>query len=62
MMKDVTEVQPLDGFRLFVRFEDGVSGEIDVQEITGLKGVFSALRDRRAFAAASVHPDLGTVV
>jgi Protein of unknown function (DUF2442) len=62
MLKDVVEVRPLTGFRLYVRFEDGVAGEVDVTELVRSEGVFAALRDPKLFAAAAVHPELRTVV
>lgn len=30
MMVDVIEVRPLGGYRLYLKFEDGVEGEVDV--------------------------------
>ena len=33
MLKDIVEVQPLGGHRLYFRFEDGLAGEIDVWRI-----------------------------
>ena len=30
MLKDVIEVRPLDGYRLYVQFEDGDEGIVDV--------------------------------
>jgi len=50
-MVDVVEVRPLEGYRLYLRFEDGAEGEVDVSGIVTLEGVFGP----RAF------PDLGTV-
>jgi len=29
MLKDIVEVRPLGGHRVYVRFEDGVAGEVD---------------------------------
>ena len=29
MLKDIVEVKPLGGYRLYLRFEDGVAGELD---------------------------------
>ena len=61
MLKDVVEVQPLDGYRLRLRFEGGVEGLIDVAYLVSFTGVFAALRDRSHFAAVRVHPELGTI-
>ena len=60
-MHDVTRVEPLEGYRLRVTFDDGVEGVVDVAELTGFKGVFASLRDPAKFKEACVHPELGTV-
>jgi hypothetical protein len=62
MLKDVVEVRPLDGYRLYLRFEDGVEGEIDLERLIEFEGVFAPLRDRQEFLRVSVNPELGTVV
>jgi len=61
MMKDVVEVRPLSGFRLHLRFEDGVAGELDLSTIVRFDGVFATLRDPVKFAEVRVHPELGTI-
>jgi hypothetical protein len=61
MLKDVVEVRALPGHRLFVRFEDGVAGEVDVAAKVRLDGVFAPLLDPAKFAEVRVNPDLGTV-
>jgi len=61
MMVDVVEVRALEGYRVFVRFEDGVQGEIDVSEMVTFEGVFAPLRDPARFAEVRVHPELRTV-
>ena len=60
-MKDVVEVKPLAGFRLHVRFEDGVEGDVDLKELVRFEGVFAPLRDPARFVEVRVHPELGTV-
>ena len=59
MLKDVVEVRPVGGHRLFVKFEDGVQGEIDIAGLVQFDGVFAVLRDPAKFAEAFI--DLGTV-
>lgn len=61
MLTDVVEVEPLDGFQLKVRFEDGAEGVIDVSQLVPLTGVFAALCDRKEFVSVRVDPELGTV-
>ena len=61
MMVDVVEVRPLGGYRVFVKFEDGVQGEVDLAEMIRFEGVFAPLTDPARFAEVRVHPELGTL-
>ena len=61
MLKDIVEVRALDGYRLYLRFEDGVQGEVDLGKSIRFDGVFASLRDRAHFEQVSVNSDLGTV-
>jgi hypothetical protein len=61
MLQDVTDVRPLDGYRLFLRFEDGAAGEVDVSAVVPLDGVCAPLKDPAFFRAVRVAPDLGTI-
>jgi hypothetical protein len=62
VLRDVVEVKPLGGKRVFLRFEDGVSGEIDLAGLVEFTGVFAPLADEREFAKVRVDPNLGTIV
>ena len=55
MLKDIVEVAVRPAYKLFVRFEDGVSGEIDVAAATDFVGVFAPLRDEAVFASVVVN-------
>jgi hypothetical protein len=54
MLKDVVEVRPIGGYRIHLRFEDGVEGDLDLGNVIEFKGVFAPLRDenelRRRFS------------
>ena len=56
----VVAVQPLDGYRIRVRFDDGAEGEVDLSDLAG-KGVFAAWVDDGNFDRAFVDPESGTV-
>lgn len=57
---NVTEARYVHGYVLWLRFNDGLEGEVDLaHELTG--EVFAPLRDQNAFARLSVHPELRTV-
>ena len=62
MLKDIVEARPVGGYKLFLRFEDGVSSEVDVSTLIEFRGVFEPLRDVHEFAKVRVEPELGTVV
>jgi hypothetical protein len=49
---DVTAVQALSPRRLSVRFQDGLQGEVEIQD-SHLTGVFEALKDPEWFAQVS---------
>ena len=57
----VAEVEALSGFRLRVRFNDGVAGIVDLAAFvtSGAAGVFGKLRDEGFFRQVKV--DLGAV-
>lgn len=61
MLKDIVEVAVHVPHKLFIRFEDGVSGDFDVAAATNFAGVFAPLRDEAVFASVEVNIELGTV-
>jgi hypothetical protein len=61
MLKDVVEVRPLGGYRVHLRFEDGIQGELDLARLIRFRGVFAPLEDEREFARVQVDPELGTI-
>jgi hypothetical protein len=62
MLYDVVEVEARKGFRVWVRFEDGLQGEVDLSRLAG-KGVFRRwVDDPSEFAQVSVDPESGTIV
>jgi len=61
MLKDIIEVRPLEGWRLRLRFEDGMAGDIDVSELIRFEGIFAPLRDPHFFEQVRVHPELGVI-
>lgn len=60
-MVRVSEARYIGGHILWVRFNDGVEGEIDLgAELEG--PVFEPLKDPKVFAAFAVDPEVHTVV
>lgn len=60
-MEDIVEVRPLDGHCLWLRFEDGVEGEVDVAKLVRFEGVFAPLAHRERFIEVSLLGDSGTI-
>ena len=52
-MREIAKVKVLDGYRLELEFDDGVSGIVDLSDLVG-KGVFALWWDRRAFEEVRV--------
>jgi hypothetical protein len=62
MLKDIVEAKALGEYRLYLRFEDGIEGSIDLAPVLSFRGVFAPLRDPTYFAQVRVDEGLGTVV
>jgi hypothetical protein len=58
MLVDVVEARAVGGHRLFLRFADGVAGEVDVDRLVRWEGVFEPLRDPKRFAQVEVDVEL----
>lgn len=62
MLYDVVEVRAMADFRVWVRFENGVEGEVDLSDVAG-KGVFRRWLDEPSeFYEVRVDPESGTIV
>ena len=61
MLRDVVEVRPLEGYRVFLRFDDGVRGELDLEPLLSpFDGVLEPLRELARFREVFVD-DGGTI-
>jgi len=61
MLKDIVAAEALGKYRLYLRFEDGVEGVVDLAPQLSFRGFFEPLRDSAYFAQVRVDLDLGTV-
>jgi hypothetical protein len=61
MIPKPVEVQYLSDYRVWVRFADGVEGEVDLgDELWG--EIFEPLKKKSEFARVYLHEELGTLV
>lgn len=61
MLKDIVAVKSTGEHNLWLRFEDGVEGEVNLKPILSFKGVFAPLTDLDYFELVSVNQELGTI-
>ena len=60
-MLHIKSVRYISAYRIWVAFDDGTDGEVDLNEY--LEGpVFEPLRKKEIFAKVSIDPELETVV
>ena len=52
-MFKIVEVKALQGYRLWLRYEDGVEGEVDLSDLAG-RGVFAAWNEREFFESVRI--------
>ena len=53
--KDEVEVRPLARYRVWLRYQDGTEGEVDLSHLAG-KGVFSVWEQEGVFARVKLGP------
>ena len=61
MLIDVTEVKLLEDYNIWLHFNNGASGKVNIKEIIPFKGVFSPLEDYNYFSRVYVNHDIGTI-
>lgn len=62
MLVDVIDLRVTGNHSLWLRFDDGTEGDVDLAPILSFKGVFEPLRDPAYFASVRIERDLGTIV
>lgn len=59
-MSRVIELEVQDGYRIWIKFDDGAEGVVDLSDLVG-KGVFKSWEDRSEFERASIDDETGTL-
>ena len=61
MLPRVTNARYINKYTIWIKFEDGVEGEVNLEdELWG--PIFEPLRDLQTFRSFRVHPELHTIV
>jgi len=50
----ILEARPLDGYKIWLKFNDGTSGEVDLSHLSG-KGVFAFWKDYSNFKKVMIE-------
>jgi hypothetical protein len=61
MLREVVEVTAVGDYRLHLKFDDGVEGDVDIAKVVPFKGVFAPLANDSEFWRVSVHNELGVI-
>jgi hypothetical protein len=61
VLHDVVEAHWIGDYRVSVRFDDGLCGEVDVASLLAFEGVFAPLKSADRFAQLRVDAELGTI-
>jgi Protein of unknown function (DUF2442) len=56
------EAKPSDGYMVHVRFEDGLTADVDLSYLLDYGGVFKPLRDLDYFRQLHADAEAGTIV
>jgi hypothetical protein len=59
-MYKIVSVKPMEGFKVSLKFSDGVEGVVDLSDLKG-EGVFEAWNDKEFFNAVSIDPESNTI-
>ncbi|MXY69069.1 MAG: DUF2442 domain-containing protein [Acidobacteriia bacterium] len=59
-MKKAVQARPLDGFRLWLKYEDGIEGIVDLSDLAG-RGVCEAWSEENFFEAVTIS-ESGAIV
>lgn len=59
-MYRIVEVEARTGYRIWIRFEDGLAGEVDLSDLVG-KGVFRRWEEEHEFRKVRIDAETGTV-
>lgn len=62
MGNDIVTVRPLENYILYLAFEDGVAGEVNIADLVKFTGVFAPLADKAYFDQVQVIAELGTII
>lgn len=61
MLKDIVLAQAREPYQIYLQFEDGVAGVVDLRDLVEFVGVFEPLEDPAYCARVQVNSETGTI-
>lgn len=61
MLKDIIEVKPQENYELYLKFEDGQEGIVDVSNLIEFTGIFEPLEKLDYFKSVKLNSEWGTI-
>lgn len=62
MLIDIIDVKPQNHYVLWLKFEDGTEGTVDIKNLLGdFTGVFSKFKDLKYFQSVKIDKEIGTI-
>ncbi|NES07928.1 MAG: DUF2442 domain-containing protein [Okeania sp. SIO2F4] len=61
MLKDITEVSHQENYLLYIKFEDGKDGIVDISQLIEFTAIFARLQDINYFKTVKLNPEWGTI-
>ncbi len=61
MLQDIIEVNHQKKHRLYLKFEDGKEGIVDISQLIEFTGIFAKLQDINYFKTVKLNPEWGTI-
>lgn len=59
-MHKIVEIKVFEGYKVWIRFEDGTQGTVDLSDLVG-KGVFASWKEPQEFAKVFIDPETHTL-
>lgn len=61
MLKDIVEVKYIENYQIYLKFEDGAEGIVDINKLIEFKNVFAPLQNLEYFKTVKINPEWGTI-
>lgn len=58
---DVIKVKVLNDYKLYLQFDNGSQGNVDISKLVPFKGLFAPLKNKDFFSKVSINSDIGTI-